>query len=80
MTIEWVALAAAVIILAIGTVMVIQSQLNTVASTISSAIVSTIELVVEDCGTVPATEVAGAMNAGLETCLCAYLKAAATVR
>ena len=42
-TLEWVALAAAVIILAIGTVIVIQTQLNTAASTVGSAIVSTVQ-------------------------------------
>ena len=42
-TLEWVALAAAVIILAIGTVIVIQGQLNTAASTVGSAIVSTVQ-------------------------------------
>jgi Flp pilus assembly pilin Flp len=42
-TLEWVALAAAVIILAIGTVVVIQLQLNTAASTVGSAIVSTVQ-------------------------------------
>ena len=42
-TLEWVALAAAVIILAIGTIIVIQTQLNTAASTIGSEIVSTVQ-------------------------------------
>jgi len=42
-TLEWVALAAAVIILAIGTIVVIQLQLNTAASTVGSAIVSTVQ-------------------------------------
>jgi Flp pilus assembly pilin Flp len=42
-TLEWVALAAAVIVLAIGTVIVIQGQLNTAASTVGSAIVSTVQ-------------------------------------
>jgi Flp pilus assembly pilin Flp len=42
-TLEWVALAAAVIILAIGVVLVIQSQVNTAASTIGSKIVSTVQ-------------------------------------
>ena len=42
-TLEWVALAAAVIILAIGTVIVIQSQLNTAASVVGSQIVSTVQ-------------------------------------
>ena len=41
-TLEWIALAAAVIVLAIGTVIVIQGQLNTAASTVGSAIVSTV--------------------------------------
>ena len=41
-TLEWVALAAAVIILAVGTVVVIQFQLNTAASTVGSQIVSTV--------------------------------------
>jgi len=42
-TLEWVALAAAVIILAIGTIIVIQGQVNTAASTVGSAIVSTVQ-------------------------------------
>jgi len=42
-TLEWVALAAAVIVLAIGTVIVIQTQLNTAASTVGSEIVSTVQ-------------------------------------
>lgn len=42
-TLEWVALAAAVIILAIGTVVVIQFQLNTAASTVGSQIVTTVQ-------------------------------------
>ena len=42
-TLEWVALAAAVIILAIGTIVVIQTQLNTAASTVGSQIVSTVQ-------------------------------------
>ena len=42
-TLEWVALAAAVIVLAIGTIIVIQTQLNTAASTVGSAIVSTVQ-------------------------------------
>ena len=41
-TLEWVALAAAVIILAIGVIVVIQTQVNTAASTIGSKIVSTV--------------------------------------
>ena len=41
-TLEWVALAAAVIVLAIGVIVVIQSNLNTAASTIGSKIVSTV--------------------------------------
>ena len=41
-TLEWVALAAAVIVLAIGVIIVIQSQLNTAASTVGSALVSTV--------------------------------------
>ena len=41
-TLEWVALAAAVIVLAIGVIIVIQSNLNTAASTIGSTIVSTV--------------------------------------
>jgi uncharacterized membrane protein YhiD involved in acid resistance len=41
-TLEWVALAAAVIVLAIGVILVIQTQLNTAASTVGSAIVSTV--------------------------------------
>ena len=39
-TLEWVALAAAVIVLAIGVVVAIQTDLNTAASTIGSKIVS----------------------------------------
>jgi len=39
-TLEWVALAAAVIVLAIGVIIVIQSQLNTAASTVGSTLVS----------------------------------------
>ena len=42
-TLEWVALAAAVIILAVGTVIVIQGQLNTAASTVGSEIVTTVQ-------------------------------------
>jgi len=41
-TLEWVALAAAVIVLAIGIILVIQTQLNTAASVVGSAIVSTV--------------------------------------
>jgi Flp pilus assembly pilin Flp len=41
-TLEWVALAAAVIVLAIGVILVIQTQLNTAASTVGSALVSTV--------------------------------------
>ncbi len=41
-TLEWVALAAAVIVLAIGVIIVIQSQLNSAASTVGSALVSTV--------------------------------------
>ncbi len=41
-TLEWVALAAAVIVLAIGVVVVIQTQVNTAASSIGSKIVSTV--------------------------------------
>lgn len=41
-TLEWVALAAAVIVLAIGVVVVIQSNVNTAASAIGSKIVSTV--------------------------------------
>jgi Flp pilus assembly pilin Flp len=41
-TLEWVALAAAVIVLAIGVIVVIQLQLNTAASTVGSALVSTV--------------------------------------
>jgi len=41
-TLEWVALAAAVIVLAIGVIVVIQTNVNTAASTIGSAIVSTV--------------------------------------
>ena len=42
-TLEWVALAAAVIVLAIGVVVVIQTQVNTAASTIGSKIISTVD-------------------------------------
>jgi len=42
-TLEWVALAAAVIVLAIGVIVVIQGQVNTAASTIGSKIVSTVQ-------------------------------------
>jgi Flp pilus assembly pilin Flp len=42
-TLEWVALAAAVIILAIGVIVVIQGQVNTAASIIGSKIVSTVQ-------------------------------------
>jgi len=42
-TLEWVALAAAVIVLAIGTIIVIQTQLNTAASTVGSKIVRTVQ-------------------------------------
>jgi Flp pilus assembly pilin Flp len=41
-TLEWVALAAAVIVLAIGVIVVIQANVNTAASTIGSKIVSTV--------------------------------------
>ena len=41
-TLEWVALAAAVIVLAIGVIVVIQTQVNVAASTIGSKIVSTV--------------------------------------
>jgi Flp pilus assembly pilin Flp len=41
-TLEWVALAAAVIVLAIGVIVVIQLQLNSAASTVGSALVSTV--------------------------------------
>lgn len=41
-TLEWVALAAAVIVLAIGVIVVIQTNLNTAANTIGSKIVSTV--------------------------------------
>ena len=41
-TLEWVALAAAVIVLAIGVIVVIQLQLNAAASTVGSALVSTV--------------------------------------
>ena len=42
-TLEWVALAAAVIILAVGVISVIQGRVNTAASTIGSKIVSTVQ-------------------------------------
>ena len=41
-TLEWVALAAAVIVLAVGVIVVIQSQLNSAASTVGSAVVSSV--------------------------------------
>ena len=41
-TLEWVALAAAVIVLAIGVIVVIQTNLTTAANTIGSKIVSTV--------------------------------------
>lgn len=41
-TLEWVALAAAVIVLAVGVISVLQSKVNTAASTIGSKIVSTV--------------------------------------
>jgi len=41
-TLEWVALAAAVIVLAIGVIIVIQTNVNTAASSIGSTIVSTV--------------------------------------
>ena len=41
-TLEWVALAAAVIILALGVIATIRSSVNTAASTIGSKIVSTV--------------------------------------
>jgi len=41
-TLEWVALAAAVIILSAGVVSVLQGRVNTAASTIGSKIVSTV--------------------------------------
>jgi Flp pilus assembly pilin Flp len=41
-TLEWVALAAAVIVLAVGVISVIQTKVNTAASTIGSKIVSTV--------------------------------------
>ena len=42
-TLEWVALAAAVIMMAVGVVSVIQGKVNTAASTIGSKIVSTVQ-------------------------------------
>ena len=39
-TLEWVALAAAVIVLAIGVISLLQTKVNTAASTIGSKIVS----------------------------------------
>lgn len=39
-TLEWVALAAAVIVLAVGVISVLQTKVNTAASTIGSKIVS----------------------------------------
>jgi Flp pilus assembly pilin Flp len=41
-TLEWVALAAAVIILAVGVISTIRTSVNTAASTIGSKIVSTV--------------------------------------
>jgi Flp pilus assembly pilin Flp len=41
-TLEWVALAAAVIVLAIGVIIVIQTNVNTASSTIGSTLVSTV--------------------------------------
>ena len=41
-TLEWVALAAAVIVLAIGVIVVIQTNVNTAASVIGSKIVTTV--------------------------------------
>jgi len=41
-TLEWVVLAASVIILAIGVILIVQGQVNTAASTIGSKIVSTV--------------------------------------
>ena len=41
-TLEWVALAAAVIVLAVGVISVLQSKVNTAASAIGSKIVSTV--------------------------------------
>ena len=41
-TLEWVALAAGVIILAIGVTSVVRTSVNTAASTIGSKIVSTV--------------------------------------
>jgi len=41
-TLEWVALAAAVIVLALGVITTIRSSVNTAASTIGSKIVSTV--------------------------------------
>jgi len=42
-TLEWVALAAGVIILAIGVISVVRTSVNTAASTIGSKIVSTVQ-------------------------------------
>jgi len=41
-TLEWVALAAAVIVLAIGVIVVIQTNVNTAASSIGSKIINTV--------------------------------------
>lgn len=41
-TLEWVALAAAVIVLAVGVISILQTKVNTAASTIGSKIVSTV--------------------------------------
>jgi Flp pilus assembly pilin Flp len=41
-TLEWVALAAGVIILAIGVISVVRTSVNTAASSIASKIVSTV--------------------------------------
>ena len=41
-TLEWVALAAAVMVLAFGVISILQTKVNTAASTIGSKIVSTV--------------------------------------
>ena len=42
-TLEWVALAAAVIILALGVITTIRSSVNTAASTVGSKVVSAVQ-------------------------------------
>jgi Flp pilus assembly pilin Flp len=42
-TLEWVALAAAVIVLSIGVISIIQPRVNTAASTVGSKLVSAVQ-------------------------------------